>query len=77
MTAIDAYSGSVSINIYRPYRYTVCLILSKTNPGTGYSRYTTLVCVSSYGVLIYYMYLTVIAYVPPLRVMVLACTTCI
>ena len=50
----EAYSESGSINNYQPYRYTVCLILSKTNPGTGYSRYTTLVCVSSYAVLIYY-----------------------
>ena len=30
----------------------IAVILSKTNPGTGYSRYTTLVCVSSYAVLI-------------------------
>ena len=53
--SFDAYSESVSINNYQPYRYTVCLILSKTNPGTGYSRYTTLVCVylPSYAVLIY------------------------
>ena len=51
--SFEAYSESGSINNYQPYRYTVCLILSKTNPGTGYSRYTTLVCVSSYAVLIY------------------------
>ena len=29
------------------------MILSKTNPSTGYSRYNSLVCVSSYAVLIY------------------------
>ena len=51
--SFEAYSELGSINNYQPYRYAVCLILSKTNPGTGYSQYTTLVCVSSYAVLIY------------------------
>ena len=51
--SFEAYSESRSINNYQPYELVPVRILSKTNPGTDYSQYTTLVCVSSYAVLIY------------------------